>query len=41
MSEEFKPAPIKSNITFAELDRIDVRVGQIVTVEDVEGSASF
>ncbi|HSQ23321.1 MAG TPA: hypothetical protein VLN44_02880 [Pyrinomonadaceae bacterium] len=38
MSEEFKPAPIKPNISFAELDRIDIRVGQIVTVEDVEGS---
>ena len=38
MSEELKPAPIKANISFAELDRIDIRVGQIVTVEDVEGS---
>lgn len=38
MSEEFKPAPIKPNISFAELDRIDIRVGQIVTAEDVVGS---
>ena len=26
----FKPAPIKPAISFAELDRIDVRVGTIV-----------
>lgn len=38
MSEEFKPAPIKPNISFAELDRIDVRVGLILKVDDVEGS---
>ena len=38
MSEEFKPAPIKPTITFADLDRIDVRVGTIVSVDDVAGS---
>src|SRR5258705_12140158 len=38
MTEEFKPAPIKPYITFAELDRIDIRFGQIVTVEGVRGS---
>jgi tRNA-binding protein len=38
MSEEFKPAPINPNISFAELERIDVRVGKIVKVDDVEGS---
>ena len=38
MSEEFKPAPIKPGISFAELDRIDIRVGQIIKVGDVEGS---
>ena len=38
MSEEFRPAPIKPNVSFAELDRIDIRVGQIVTVEEIEGS---
>lgn len=38
MIEEFKPAPIKPNISFGELDRIDVRVGQIMKVDDVEGS---
>jgi tRNA-binding protein len=35
---EFKPSPIKPAISFAELDRIDVRVGTILSVEDVEGS---
>src|SRR5712692_9663417 len=35
---DFKPAPIKPAISFAELDRIDVRVGTIVSVEDVAGS---
>lgn len=41
MSEEFKPAPIKPSISFADLDRIDIRVGRIVKVEDVEGSAKL
>jgi tRNA-binding protein len=36
--ENFKPAPIKPPISFAELDRIDVRIGTIVAVEDVAGS---
>jgi|SRR5450755_4323950 tRNA-binding protein len=36
--ESFKPAPIKPVISFAELDRIDVRVGTIVSVADVAGS---
>ena len=36
--ENFKPAPIKPLISFAELDRIDIRVGTIVSVEDVTGS---
>ena len=36
--EDFKPAAIKPNVSFAELDRIDVRVGTIVSVEDIEGS---
>ena len=36
--ENFKPAPIKPAISFADLDRIDIRVGTIVSVEDVAGS---
>ena len=38
MTEEFKPVAIKSTISFAELDRIDIRVGTILSVYDVEGS---
>jgi tRNA-binding protein len=34
----FKPAPLKSLISFAEVDRIDIRVGTIVSVDDVAGS---
>src|SRR6266704_3976473 len=36
--ENFKPAAIKTAISFAELDRIDIRVGTIVAVEEVPGS---
>jgi tRNA-binding protein len=35
---DFKPAAIKPTISFAELDRIDIRVGTILSVEDIEGS---
>ena len=35
---EFKPAPIKPTVSFADLDRIDVRVGTIALVEEVAGS---
>jgi len=38
MTEEFKRAAIKPMISFAELDRIDIRVGTIVSVDDVESS---
>src|ERR1044072_6276224 len=38
MSEQFTPAPIKPPLSFADLDRIDIRVGTIVSVEDVAGS---
>ena len=34
----FKPAPVKAEISFAEVDRIDVRVGTILSVDDVAGS---
>ena len=36
--DDFKPAPIKPRISFADLDRIDVRVGTIISVEEVKGS---
>ena len=40
-SPNFKPAPIKPPITFNDLDKIDIRVGTILTVEDVPGSAKL
>jgi methionine--tRNA ligase beta chain len=36
--EQFKPAPIKPVVTVAELEKLDVRVGTIVSVDDVPGS---
>jgi tRNA-binding protein len=38
---KFAPAPVKPSITFDELAKIDVRVGTIKAVEDVEGSAKL
>jgi methionine--tRNA ligase beta chain len=37
-TEEFEAAPVKSPITSADLDKIDIRVGTIRSVEDVTGS---
>src|SRR5216683_7385448 len=36
--QSFIPAPIKPAISLADLDRIDIRVGTILSVEDVAGS---
>jgi tRNA-binding protein len=36
--ESFEAAPIKPNISFEMLEKIDVRVGTIELVEDVNGS---
>lgn len=36
--DEMTRAPVKPNISFAELEKIDIRVGTIEAVEDVEGS---
>ena len=36
--EKFKAAPLKPEITIAELNKIDIRVGTIVSVEAVRGS---
>ncbi len=33
-----KPAPIKDVVDLEDLERLDIRVGTITTVEDVEGS---
>ena len=38
MSDEFKPVPVKPTISFGEIDKIDIRVGTIVKVDDVQGS---
>src|SRR5712664_4502300 len=35
---EFSAAPIKSTINISDLEKIDVRVGTIVSVEEVAGS---
>lgn len=37
-NNEFKPATVKPAITIADLERVDVRVGTIVSVKDVSGS---
>ena len=34
----FTPAPLKATVTFDAVERLDVRVGTIESVEDVEGS---
>jgi tRNA-binding protein len=36
--QTFNPAPIKPAISLADLERIDVRVGTILSVEDIAGS---
>jgi len=38
MMNNFKPAPVKPIISFARIDEIDVRIGTILSVEDVDGS---
>ena len=37
-TDNFKPAPVKPIISMAQLESVDIRVGLIVTVEEVEGS---
>ena len=38
MTNEFKAAPVKPAIPIADLEKIDIRVGTIVSVEEVTGS---
>lgn len=38
MSESMKPAPTKQEITFEHFQQLDIRVGTILSVEDVEES---
>lgn len=36
--DQFKPAPIKTTVTFADFEKLDIRAGTILAVEDVPGS---
>lgn len=38
MINDFQPAPVKPTISFSDLDRLDVRIGTIISVADVPGS---
>lgn len=38
MNQKFVPAAIKPTVSFDEFSRIDIRVGTITLVEDVDGS---
>ena len=38
MNTDFRVAPLKPAIALADLDKIDIRVGTILSVEDVPGS---
>jgi tRNA-binding protein len=38
VTEDLTPAAIKPTISFSELERIDIRVGTIISIEDVDGS---
>jgi len=38
---EFKPAIIKPTITLDDLEKIDIRVGTIISVEEISGSAKL
>jgi len=41
MSDEFKATPVKPVITMAEVELIDIRVGTIVSVEEISGSENL
>src|SRR2546423_1804826 len=38
---DFTPAPIKPHVAIAALEALDIRVGQIVSVENVAGSSKL
>ena len=38
---QFSPSPIKPTITMSDLEKIDIRVGTIKSVDDVEGSSKL
>lgn len=39
--EEMIPAAVKPQVTLADLQRLDIRVGTILRVEEIEGSRSL
>ena len=39
--ETFRPAPVKAVVSFDAVERLDVRVGTIESVEEVEGSTKL
>jgi len=39
--QEMTPAGVKPSVTLAELQRLDIRVGTILRVEEIEGSRSL
>jgi tRNA-binding protein len=41
MMDEFKPAPLKPAVSIADLEKLDVRLGTIVSVDEVPKSAKL
>jgi tRNA-binding protein len=39
--DEFKPAPLKPAVSIADLEKLDVRLGTVVSVDDVPKSAKL
>ena len=39
--DEFRPAPIKAAVTMADLEKLDIRVGTILSVEEVPKSTKL
>ena len=39
--DEFKPAPLKPTVSVADLEKLDVRVGTVVAVDDVPKSGEL
>lgn len=38
MSTDFEPASVKPDISFSDFDKVDIRVGQILDVQDIPKS---
>jgi len=39
--DEFKPAPIRATVAVADVEKVDVRVGTILSVDDVPNSSKL